>query len=328
MSPQDLRTILAGLPKFTDNNLLVGLETSDDAGVYRLNDDTALIQTVDFFTPIVDDPYAFGQIAAANALSDIYAMGGRPLTAMNIVCFPKKNLRISVLEAILQGGVERIKAAGAVLAGGHSVEDKEIKYGLSVTGIISPKNIKTNANAKPGDALILTKPLGTGIISTAIKKDGASESDINEATSSMIQLNNNAAELMVALGAHAATDVTGFGLMGHSYELAIASKVDLTIKTDRLPFFTNSKQLALNEKYLTKGNELNRQLTKDTVVYTKRLDEATDRLLYDAQTSGGLLITIENSIAGELLTKIREAGYHSAAIIGHVGPGPGRIILE
>lgn len=328
MSPQDLRTVLAGLPKFDDKNLLVGMETSDDAGVYRLDDHTALIQTVDFFTPIVDDPYVFGQIAAANALSDIYAMGGRPLTAMNIVCFPKKDLPISVLEAILQGGAERIKASGAVLAGGHSIEDKEIKYGLAVTGIISPKDIKTNTNAKPGDALILTKPIGTGVIATAIKKGGASEADIKEICGSMLRLNDKAAELMVEMGAHAATDITGFGLLGHAYEMATGSKVDLNIVTKQIPLFTNAGRFASDEKYLTKGNKLNRQLTEDSITYTKKLDDPIDRLLYDAQTSGGLLISIENSKADLLLSHLRSAGDTSASIIGHVKAGSGRIILE
>jgi selenide,water dikinase len=328
MSPQDVRTILAGLPKFTDENLLVGMETSDDAGVYRLDDNTALIQTVDFFTPIVDDPYVFGQIAAANAVSDIYAMGGKPLTAMNILCFPKKDLPIAVLEAILQGGAERIRAAGAVLVGGHSIEDKEIKYGLSVTGIISPKDIKTNANAQPGDVLILTKPIGTGVIATAIKKGGASESDIKEICESMIRLNDKAAELMVEAGAHAATDITGFGLLGHAHEMAVGSKIDLTILTQQIPFFTKAKHFASDKKYLTKGNKLTRQLTEDSVVYIHILDEATDRLLYDAQTSGGLLISIENSKAEDLLSKIRNSGYDYAAIIGHVSAGSGQILLE
>lgn len=304
------------------------METSDDAGVYRLNDTTALIQTVDFFTPIVDDPFTFGQIAAANALSDIYAMGGKPMTAMNIVCFPKKDLPITVLESILQGGVERIKAAGAVLIGGHSIEDKEIKYGLSVTGIISPNDIKTNANAKPGDVLILTKPLGTGVIATAIKKGGASESDIREVCGSMIQLNDKGAELMLRFGANAATDITGFGLMGHAFEMATASKVDLIIQSGRLPFFTNAKQLAGHEEYLTKGNRLNRQLTKDNTIYNKKLDEAYDRLLYDAQTSGGLLISVNEKQADNLLAELKKAGYFSASNIGRVNSGSGRIILE
>jgi selenide,water dikinase len=328
MSPQDLRTILAGLPKFTHTDLLVGMETSDDAGVYRLNDETALIQTVDFFTPIVDDPYTFGQIAAANALSDIYAMGGKPLTAMNIVCFPKKDLPISVLESILKGGAERIKSAGAVLLGGHSIEDNEIKYGISVTGIISPKNITTNANAKSGDFLILTKPIGTGVIATAIKKGGASESDIDELCRSMIQLNDKAGELMVQFGAHAATDITGFGLMGHAFEMATASCADLTILTDQVPVFANAKQFASEEKYLTKGNKLNRQLTEDKVVYTKKPDEPTDRLLYDAQTSGGLLISVAQKDAETLLSELKKAGYIFSSIIGHVHAGAGRIILE
>lgn len=319
---------MAGLPKFTHKDLMVGMETSDDAGVYRLNDDTALIQTVDFFTPIVDDPYTFGQIAAANALSDIYAMGGKPLTAMNIVCFPKNDMPITVLQSILQGGAERIKFAGSVLLGGHSIEDKEIKYGLSVTGIISPKNIKTNSNSKPGDTLILTKPLGTGVIATAIKKGGASESDIEEICRSMIQLNDKAAELMVKFDAHAATDITGFGFLGHAFEMAAASKVDFLIFTDNLPFFTNAMRFASEEKYLTKGNKLNRQLTKDSAIYNKALDESIDRLLYDAQTSGGLLMSVDEQNATALLSELNKAGYIFSSIVGRVSAGLGRIILE
>lgn len=328
MSPLDLRTILAGLPKFADKNLLVGMETSDDAGVYRLNDDTALIHTVDFFTPIVDDPYTFGQIAAANALSDIYAMGGTPLTAMNIVCFPIKTLPIEILNQILKGGAERIKAAGAFLVGGHSIEDKEIKYGLAVTGSVSPKRILTNANAKPGDALILTKSLGTGVIATAIKQGDASPSDVEEIIQSMIQLNKAGAELMQQFNAHAATDITGFGLMGHAFEMAAASAVDLTIISEKVPVFKNALKFALSKKYLTKGNRLNRELIKDKLVQPKILDESIDRLLYDAQTSGGLLISLPPDDAEKLLPQLISAGYTSSAIIGSVAEGSGRIILE
>lgn len=328
MSPLELRAVLAGLPKFTDKNLLVGMETSDDAGVYRLNDDAALIQTVDFFTPIVDDPYTFGQIAAANAFSDIYAMGGKPLTAMNIVCFPNKELPITILESILKGGAERIQAAGAILVGGHTIEDKEIKYGLSVTGIVSPRDTKTNANAKPSDVLILTKPIGTGIISTAIKKGGALKSDIDEICRSMIQLNNAGAELMVEFEAHSATDITGFGLIGHAFEMATASRVDLTIWTGKVPIFKRAKKLATDKKYLTRGNKLNRQLTKDNIIYAKPINEAIDRLLFDPQTSGGLLISIKQQKADALLSKLIDAGYASASIIGYVSEGTGRIILE
>ncbi|MBL7958626.1 selenide, water dikinase SelD [bacterium] len=328
MSPLDLRTVLAGLPKFTDDNLLVGMETSDDAGVYCLNDDTALIQTVDFFTPIVDDPYTFGQISASNALSDIYAMGGKPLTALNIVCFPTKELPIEVLQKIMEGGAERIKAAGAVLVGGHSIEDKEIKYGLSVTGIISPHDIITNANAKPGDVLVLTKPIGTGVTATAIKKGDASPSDVKEIVQSMIQLNDRGAEVMRQFKTSAATDISGFGLLGHAFEMATASGVNLTIVSSQVPFFKKARKFASHKKYLTKGNRLNRLLIGDSLIQPKINDEAADNLLYDPQTSGGLLIAIQKNLADNLVTALRNYGYSSAAIIGFVTEGTGKIILD
>ncbi|KAB2881413.1 selenide, water dikinase SelD [bacterium] len=327
MSPLDLRAVLAGLPKFTDDNLLVGMETSDDAGVYRLDDDTALIQTVDFFTPIVDDPYTFGQISASNALSDIYAMGGKPLTALNMVCFPSKELPIDVLHKILEGGAERIKAAGAVLVGGHSIEDKEIKYGLSVTGIISPKDIITNANAKPGDVLVLTKPIGTGLIATAIKKGDAAPSDVKEIVQSMIHLNDGGAELMRQFKASAATDISGFGLLGHAFEMATASRVDLTIMASQVPFFKKARKFAAQKKYLTKGNKLNRQLIGDNIIISKAIDEDMKRLLYDPQTSGGLLIAVQKHRADELVAGLRNYGYFSTGIIGFVSEGAGQIIL-
>ncbi len=224
MGPGDLQEILADLPLETDPNLLVGRETSDDAGVYKLRDDLALIQTLDFFTPIVNDPYLFGQIAAVNALSDVYAMGGKPLTAMNIVCFPKKTLDKSVLKEILKGGLEKIHEAGALLVGGHSVDDVELKYGLSVTGIIHPDKVMTNAGARPGDQLILTKPIGTGIIATALKGKAASPEAEEAMIRVMVESNRIGAEVMQEVGAHVCTDITGFGLLGHALEMAIASQ--------------------------------------------------------------------------------------------------------
>ena len=229
------RTYWPTLPLETDPNLLVGRETSDDAGVYKLRDDLALIQTLDFFTPIVNDPYLFGQIAAVNALSDIYAMGGKPLTAMNIVCFPKNTLDKSVLKEILKGGLEKIHEAGALLVGGHSVDDVELKYGLSVTGIVHPDKVMTNAGARPGDQLILTKPIGTGIIATALKGKAASREAEEAMIRVMVESNRIGAEVMQEIGAHGCTDITGFGLLGHALEMAVASKHSLTIYALRSP---------------------------------------------------------------------------------------------
>jgi selenide,water dikinase len=319
---------LAGLPKFTHENLLVGLETSDDAGVYKLNEETALVQTVDFFSPIVDDPYQFGQIAAANALSDIYAMGGKPLTAMNLVCFPNEDLPVRVLKEILKGGAERIKAAGAVLVGGHTIRDKEIKYGLSVTGIVPIKDLKTNAGAKAGDVLILTKPLGTGIISTAIKRGDATRSDTSEIYRSMILLNDRAAELMIRHGAHAATDITGFGLVGHALEMAVASRVNIAINSANIPSFGSFRRFSSGKKYLTRGYNSNIQLAKDSISSTHPLHNDTRILLHDPQTSGGLLISIEKSRSEILLKELRSKGYTEAAIMGDVLKGNGRILIE
>ncbi len=307
---------------------MVGLETSDDAGVYKLSDETAMVQTVDFFTPIVDDPYMFGQIAAANALSDIYAMGGKPVTAMNIVCFPNEDLPVSILDQILKGGAERIQAAGAVLVGGHSVRDKEIKYGLSVTGIIPIRNIKTNAGAKPGDVLILTKPLGTGIVSTAIKKGNATQSDIDEIYRSMILLNDAASELMVKHGAGAATDITGFGLLGHAFEMATASKVNLKLHSTEIPVFEGVKKFIGDKKYLTKGYYSNQLLTKDNALLHKELDPASKKILYDPQTSGGLLISIKKSNSENLLRELMDRGYPKSKLIGEVLEGSGSILVD
>ena len=223
------------MPLEEDPNLLVGRETSDDAGVYRLSDEVALVQTVDFITPVVNDPYDFGRIAAANALSDVYAMGGRPLTAMNIVCFPVKEMDKEVLREILRGGLEKVHEAGAALVGGHSVEDPEIKYGLSVTGVVHPDRVLTNAGARPGDAFILTKPLGTGILATAIKAGLVSDEVQRRAVEVMAMLNKKAAEVMGSYPVSCCTDITGFGLLGHALEIATASKVVITLYAERVP---------------------------------------------------------------------------------------------
>ena len=279
------------MPPESNPALLVGLETSDDAGIFRISDHQALVQTVDFFPPIVDDPYAFGQIAAANALSDIYAMGGKPLTALNIVGFPDGVLPPEILKKILLGGYEKIKEAGAVVVGGHSIKDKELKYGVAVTGIIDTDKIIRNIGAKPGDILFLTKPLGTGIVTTAIKRNLASPEDIAIVTKSMATLNNVASELMVQFGAHAATDITGYGLLGHAYEMAHGSSVSLKIYFDRLPLFPNVMKFAVAGS-VPGGTSANREYLLDEVEYLRKCTEPERNLLHDPQTSGGLLISL------------------------------------
>ncbi|ABK19074.1 selenophosphate synthase [Syntrophobacter fumaroxidans MPOB] len=298
-----------------DPNLLVGRETSDDAGVYRLTDELALVQTIDFITPVVNDPYDFGRIAAANALSDVYAMGGRPLTAMNVVCFPVKSLDKAILKEILRGGLEKTHEAGAVLAGGHSVEDPEIKYGLSVTGTVHPDRILTNAGVRPGDALILTKPLGTGILATAIKAELVSEEGEKLAIETMATLNRRAAEVMAAYPVHACTDVTGFGLLGHALEMAAASNVSITIEAERVPLLPEALDL-LQLGLLPAGSYANRSFCAHRVLQTEPLDPLLLDLLADAQTSGGLLISLPEEDADSLVGALKAGGVPRAAIIG------------
>ncbi len=289
-----MRQALSGIEFATNPNLLVGTKTADDAGVYKINDEIALIQTVDFFTPIVDDPFTFGQIAAANSLSDIYAMGGLPLTALNIVCFPKDDLPMEVLRLILEGGNERVKLAKAVVAGGHSVEDKELKFGLSITGQVHPQKIKTNAGAKVGHKLLLTKKLGTGILATAIKRGKAKDSTIDEIVDSMIELSEPASRAMQKFSdsVSACTDITGFGFLGHSYEMATGSKVKMKIDSKKIPMFENLLEFASNNKFMTMGNTTNRAYVGDSVEFSDSVDEVYKRVLFDPQTSGGLLIAI------------------------------------
>lgn len=289
--------VLQNLPTFANSNLLVGIETSDDAGIFRINDRQALVQTVDFFPPIVDDPYHFGQIAAANALSDIYAMGGKPLTALNIVAFPAATMPPEILSRILQGGAEKVAEAGAVIVGGHSIKDKELKYGIAVTGIIDPEKIIRNVGARVGDHLCLTKPLGTGIITTAIKHDAATAEDVAAVTAMMTQLNSATSELMVKHGAHAATDVTGYGLLGHAYEMAGGSRVSFELEFDRLPLLPNVLRYA-EAGHVTGGANANREYLAERIKISPHLTEAQVHLLFDAQTSGGLLIAFSPE-AGE-----------------------------
>jgi len=294
------------LPKSSNPNLLVGFSKADDAGVFQIDDKRAIVQTVDFFPPIVDDPYYFGQIAAANALSDIYAMGGTPLTALNIVGFPPK-MNPKILTEILRGGSDKIDEANAVTVGGHSIKDGELKYGVSCTGIVDIDKIVKNDNAQPGDRLFLTKPLGTGIITTAIKKGMASKEDADEVVRVMAELNRKAAELMVRNGAHAATDITGYGLLGHTFEIAEASGASIRIDFNSLPLLNNVLQYA-KDGALTGGANANRDYIEKKVQLSEKLTKPETDLLFDAQTSGGLLIAMPEKSAGAFIKDAENSG--------------------
>jgi len=308
--------------------VIVGLEKADDAGVYKVSDDLAIIQTVDFFTPIVDDPYWFGQIAAANALSDVYAMGGVPKTAMNLVAFPLKDMDMSVLRQIIQGGLDKMREAGVVLVGGHSVEDKELKYGLSVTGFIHPDRVLTKKNLKAEDRLILTKPLGTGIINTAIKGGLASKEITDTVTRLMATLNKDAAEIMEHYPVHACTDITGFGFLGHIAEMVVDSGAGIRIQTDRVPILPQTLDYA-GMGLLPAGAYKNREFFERHVGFAPRVDPLIQDILFDPQTSGGLLICVEGNRAHDLLQALKQKGVHDAAIVGQVEPGPKeRIVVE
>ncbi len=308
--------------------MIVGLEKADDAGVYKVSDDLAIIQTVDFFTPIVDDPYEFGQIAAANALSDVYAMGGVPKTAMNLVAFPLKEMDMSVLRQIIQGGLDKMREAGVVLLGGHSVEDKELKYGLSVTGFIHPDRILTKKNLKAGDRLILTKPLGTGIINTAIKGGLASKEITDTVTRLMATLNRDAAEIMEHYPVHACTDITGFGFLGHIAEMGVDSGTGIRIQTDRVPILPQTLNYA-GMGLLPAGAYKNREFFEHRVDFAPRVDALLQDILFDPQTSGGLLICVDGDRADGLLQALKQKGIRDAAIVGHVEPEPKeRIVVE
>jgi selenide,water dikinase len=309
---------LRHLPKSVpDPNLLVGIDTSDDAGVYKISADTALIQTVDFFTPIVDDPRMFGQIAAANSLSDVYAMGGKPLTVMNIVGFPVKQLDMSVLAQILIGASEKVQESGAVLVGGHSIDDQEPKFGLSVTGVVHPDKVWTNSGAKPGDVLILTKPIGVGIQTTAIKKDALTDDQLARVMLIMATLNKTAAEVLQQFDVHACTDVTGFGLLGHAKEMACGAGVGLNIFADQVPVLEGTRKLA-EDGYVPGGSKSNHSWLRNDVEYSEGVEEITQLILCDAVTSGGLIAALPEEQAEQAVQRLREAGVEYAAIIGKV----------
>lgn len=328
IGPADLNQVIRSLPPAEpDPHLLVGLDTSDDAGVYRLNDELALVQTVDFFTPIVDDPYSFGQIAAANAISDIYAMGGRPLTALNIVAFPITALDKSILTEILRGAADKAKEAGVTIVGGHSIDDKEPKFGMAVTGLVHPDRVLTNAGAKPGDRLILTKPIGVGILTTSIKKDQLTPEEIERVTRVMTTLNKRAAEIMSGYEVHACTDVTGFGLLGHSLEMAKGSGVSITIDHRDVPVLPRVRELA-EQGFVPGGTKNNFAHVQADVSFPEDMDQIDRWILCDAVTSGGLLISVADRHAEPLVGEMRKAGVE-AAVIGEVtDAGSGRILVK
>jgi len=315
-------------PNIEDANLIVGMETSDDAGVYRLNDEQAIVQSVDFFTPVVDDPYAFGQIAAANALSDIYAMGGKPLTAMNLVSFPVGKLKMEILAKILQGGSDKIREAGAVLVGGHSIDDAEPKYGLSVTGIVHPDHVLSNAKAKPGDFLILTKPLGVGIITTGIKRGIVSAEAEAEVIKVMATLNKGAAEAAIEVGVHAVTDVTGFGLLGHLHEMLQASECSAEVYADAVPVLESVWE-CIQQKAIPGGTQANRRHLEGKVNFAPDVSEKVRIVLFDAVTSGGLLLAVPEDHVDLLIKQLEAYKTLAAAVVGRIHKGePGKIAVS
>lgn len=321
MSPTVLGQALALLPRQYDPNVLVDTTTADDAGVYKLSDDLALVQTVDFFTPIVDDPYTYGRIAAANSLSDVYAMGGRPVTALNIACYPEK-LDPEGLGLILRGGQDTATEAGVAVIGGHTVMDNELKYGMAVTGVVHPDRIVTNARAQPGDRLVLTKPIGTGIVTTALKAKKGTPELLERVAASMWTLNKVAAEVMTQYEVHAATDITGCGFLGHAWEMAHGSKVHMRLYASAIPVFEEALYFA-KRGYLTKGDVSNRAYTGGDVALERGVSVEMGRVLFDPQTSGGLLISVAGEQAESLVQSLRQHGVETAALIGEVEAGLG-----
>lgn len=317
--PGAIGTVLGFLPRPTDPNLLVGTDTRDDAGVYKLRDDLALVQTVDFFPPVVDDPFVYGQIAAANALSDVYAMGGTPITALNIFSYPDDELGMEWFGQIMAGGADRCVRAGCAIVGGHTIRDKTIKFGLAVTGTIHPDRILTNATAKVGDVLVLTKPLGTGFLTTAAKKGVCTAEHAAAAFAGMTWLNAGARDAMLACAAHAATDVTGFGLAGHARELADGSDVTLILRTKEFPLYAGLATLDL-EKCRTRASKTNREFAEPVTRTEGTIDALKLEAFYDPQTSGGLLISVAADRAAELQKRLQSTGEFASAVIGEVVP--------
>jgi selenide,water dikinase len=311
--------VLGKLARQHDPNVLVGFDKADDAGVYKISDQLALVQTVDFFTPIVDDPYTFGQIAAVNALSDVYAMGGRPLNALAMVCFPEKG-DFAILERILAGGLSKMIEANCTIVGGHSIRDDELKFGYSVTGTIDPKRVLANSGARAGDKLILTKPLGTGVISTAIKRGKAEQGWIDAATDSMTRLNRAAAEVITRpeFEAHGMTDITGFGLLGHARELALASNLSLHIQAAAIPLLTGALE-CVRAGFIPGGLKANREFAECAVEFAADVPDELRTLLFDPQTAGGLLISLASDHADEAVAALNRAGV-PGVVVGEVLP--------
>jgi selenide,water dikinase len=306
LAPRDLAQVLSKLPKQSfSKDVLVGFETSDDAGVFRVSEDLALVQTVDFFTPVADKPEIYGRIAAINCLNDIYAMGGTPISALSIVCFPQKG-DWSILSEIMLGGQKALNEENVVVLGGHSIDDNEIKFGYSVTGTINPKDIIKNSTAQVGDLLVLTKPIGTGVISTGIKYNKASEESISSALSIMSKSAKEASGVMRTLKANACTDVTGFGLLGHAFEMSKSSHVSFTIESNKVPLLPGVIEL-INEKMLTRGDKNNREYVEETVKFGELVSPAMQSALFDPQTAGGLLISLEREKAKRFIEKIEDA---------------------
>ena len=318
---------MQGLKQPDDPNLLVGFETSDDAAVYRLTDEIAMINTVDFITPPVDDPYWFGQISAANSISDIYSMGGRPLTALNVVMFPSKHLDMGFLKEILRGGYDKVVEAGACLVGGHTVDDEEPKYGLSVSGILHPNRIITNAGGKPGDALILTKPLGSGVLFNAVRSGKLPFKHLERDTlPSLAALNNTAIETALQFDLHAATDITGFGIAGHTLEVALGSGSQVILHFDNLPLYNDALRM-YQQGETTGSNKPNQKLVEKQLQIKKSLTQHQEQLLYDPQTSGGLLLAVPGSQADALIAALTDAGLKTAVQVGEVVDGPYGIVV-
>ncbi len=329
MSPGDLDRALCKLEIPSDPRVLAGTEGAEDAGVYQLSETLALVQTVDFFTPIVDDPREFGQVAAANSLSDVYAMGGRPVTAMNVVGFPVEELGIEVLQQILAGGLDVLVEAGVALVGGHSVKDTEPKYGLSVTGLVHPGQVMTNGALHPGDRLVLTKPIGTGVIATATKQGKADADWIDASFQAMRELNRTASEVAVAHGLRACTDVTGFGLLGHLAEMVRASGVSATVFAHAVPLLSGAMAAAA-AGLIPGGSKANRKYFGAWIEMDAEVDEPTASLLFDAQTSGGLLLGVPADVFEDLTADLDARGSLAAAVIGQVTGAhtDGRVTVE
>lgn len=300
-------SVLSKLPKQLDPNVLIGFDTADDAGVYRLTDELALVQTVDFFTPIVDDPYTFGQIAAANSLSDVYAMGGRPISALSIVGFPNKAEQAGILEKILQGGLAKMQEAKCTVIGGHSIGDDEIKFGYAVTGVVNPQRVWANAGARAGDRLVLTKRLGTGIIGTALKQGAASEEAVQAAIDSMSTLNCVASEVGLNFPVHGATDITGFGLLGHAREMAKGSKVSLVLDHAKIDFLPGALDYS-RQGFIPGGLKRNIEFIASCVEFADGISEEVRNLLFDPQTSGGMLFSVEGRESANLVKSLAERG--------------------